>query len=206
MDILHDLDRSLRSANTLAGIFAAMDTALQHYLDTDTRKQAHEALTRQAPPMNSAMALALHIYAASRLLEGMNPLGNDDRRRHQRMLETLRYRSEMERSVLWKRLVPAKLSPRSMGMLLRVMGPGVFFDKGIERFLPRNEHRRALMLPFQIGEQEAKPEYHVVGAVLPEVEGPDGRGRLVQRRTQGEHSDLGGLSNGDRAPRRYPHG
>ena len=156
MDILHDLDRSLRSANTLAGIFAAMDTALQHYLDTDTRKQAHEALTRQAPPMNSAMALALHIYAASRLLEGMNPLGNDDRRRHQRMLETLRYRSEMERSVLWKRLVPAKLSPRSMGMLLRVMGPGVFFDKGIERFLPRNELRRALMLPFQIGEQEAE--------------------------------------------------
>ena len=31
------------------------------------------------------------------------------------------------------------------------------------------------MLPFQIGEQEAKPEYHVVGAVLPEIEGPDGR-------------------------------
>ena len=115
--------------------------------DTGHATITHGHLARPRPQ--------IQIYAASRLLEGMNPL-DDDRRRHQRMLETLRYRSEMERSVLWKRLVPAKLSPRSMGMLLRVMGPGVFFDKGIERFLPRNEHRRALMLPFQIGEQEAE--------------------------------------------------
>ena len=98
--------------------------------DTGHATITHGHLARPRPQ--------LHIYAASRLLEGMNPLGNDDCRRHQRMLGTLRYLSEMERSVLWERLVPAKLSPRSMGMLLRVMGPGVFFEKGNERFLPRN--------------------------------------------------------------------